>query len=69
MIRARAQAGVNRARQNVSRSGKPLGRPKTDATIAAAIRASLAAGISIRQAAKLHSVGVSTVQRVKFSTG
>jgi hypothetical protein len=69
MIRARAQAGANGARQNGSRSGKPPGRPKTDATIVGAIRASLAAGISIRKAAKLHGVGISTVQRVKASTG
>jgi hypothetical protein len=69
MIRARAQAGVNRARQNGSRSGKPLGRPKTDARVIAEIRASLATGVSIRKAAKLHGVGVSTVQRIKASAG
>ena len=60
-------------RPNISasrtRAVLPPGRPKTDATIVGAIRASLAAGISIRKAAKLHGVGISTVQRVKASTG
>ena len=50
-------------------TGKPLGRPKTDAKAIAAIRTSLAAGVSIRKAAKLHGVGVSTVQRIKASAG
>lgn len=61
MIRERVQAGVDRARS----AGKRLGRPTTDPKIAAAIRVSLAAGISIRKAAELHRVGISTVQRVK----
>ena len=61
MIRERVQAGVDRARS----VGKRLGRPTTDAKTAAAIRASLAAGVSIRKAAELHRVGISTVQRVK----
>jgi hypothetical protein len=69
MIRARAQAVVKRVPQNGSRSGKPPGRPKTDAKVIAAVRASLAAGVSIRKAAKLHGVGVSTVQRIKASAG
>jgi DNA invertase Pin-like site-specific DNA recombinase len=61
MIRERVQAGVDRARA----IGKRLGRPATSAKTAEAIRAALAAGVSIRQAAAQHRVGVSTVQRVK----
>ncbi len=61
MIRERVQAGINRARG----AGKRLGRPKIDAQLADAIRAALASGVSIRRAAKLHGVGVSTVQRLK----
>lgn len=64
MIRERVQAGVDRARAD----GKRLGRPTTDPKIAAAIRASLDAGVSIRKAAALHHVGVSTVQRARAST-
>ena len=61
MIRERVQAGVDRAKA----SGKSLGRPRIDAKLADAIRASLASGASIRKAAELHRVGVSTVQRAK----
>jgi len=61
MIKSRVQAGVDRARA----AGKRLGRPTTNAKVTAAIRASLAAGVSIRKAAELHRVGISTVQRVK----
>jgi DNA invertase Pin-like site-specific DNA recombinase len=61
MIRERVQAGIDRARA----AGKRLGRPKTSPKLADAVRASLAAGISIRKAAGLHGVGISTVQRIK----
>jgi len=61
MIRTRVQAGIDRAKIN----GKRLGRPTTDAKVAAAVRTSLVAGVSIRKAAELHQVGVSTVQRIK----
>lgn len=61
MIAARVQAGVDRARA----AGKRLGRPATDAKTAASIRVALAAGLSIRQTAAAHRVGVSTVQRLK----
>jgi DNA invertase Pin-like site-specific DNA recombinase len=64
MIRERVQAGINRARG----AGKRLGRPKIDAQLADAIRAALASGLSIRRAAKLHGVGVSTVQRLKAAS-
>jgi DNA invertase Pin-like site-specific DNA recombinase len=64
MIRSRVQAGIDRAKAD----GKRLGRPSTDMKVAAAIRASLAAGVSIRKAAAQHKVGISTVQRVKGTT-
>jgi transposase len=56
------QAGIDRARE-----ADRLGRPKTDAAVADAIRASLANGMSIRKTAKLHGVGISTVQRLKHA--
>jgi DNA invertase Pin-like site-specific DNA recombinase len=61
LIRARVQAGVDRAKA----AGKRLGRPTTDPKLAAAIRKSLADGISIRKTAEQHRVGISTVQRIK----
>jgi DNA invertase Pin-like site-specific DNA recombinase len=61
MIRERVQSGVDRARA----AGKRLGRPATATDQATAIRASLDAGVSIRKAATLHRVGISTVQRIK----
>ncbi len=64
LIRSRVQAGVDRAKGN----GKRLGRPTTEVKVAAAIRASLAEGVSIRKAAELHGVGISTVQRIKAAT-
>jgi DNA invertase Pin-like site-specific DNA recombinase len=64
MIRERVQAGIDRARS----AGKRLGRPTIDDGRADAIRASLASGVSIRGTAKLHHVGVSTVQRLKAAS-
>jgi DNA invertase Pin-like site-specific DNA recombinase len=61
IIRERVQAGVDRARA----AGKRLGRPKIDARLAAKVRASLGAGLSIRKTAERHNVGISTVQRIK----
>jgi DNA invertase Pin-like site-specific DNA recombinase len=65
MIAARVQAGIDRARAK----GKRMGRPSVDTATAAAVRASLAAGVSIRKAAALHRVGISTVQRLKTAPG
>ena len=61
IIRERVQAGVDRARA----AGKRLGRPKTDGKLVEKIRASLDAGISIRNTADRYLVGISTVQRIK----
>ena len=62
MIRERVHAGLNRARAQ----GKRLGRPTIDADTAAAITAALrAGGAGLHKIAKAHGVGVSTVQRLK----
>jgi len=61
MIRERTLAGLARARAQ----GKCLGRPPVKQGVAVAVRRSLAAGVSIRRAAALHHVGISTVQRIK----
>jgi len=64
MIRERTLAGLARARAQ----GKRLGRPPVKQGVAVAVRLSLAAGVSIRRAAALHHVGISTVQRIKNLT-
>jgi len=64
MIRERTLAGLARARAQ----GKRLGRPPVKQGVAVAVRRSLAAGVSIRRAAALHHVGISTVQRIKNLT-
>src|SRR5262245_56539544 len=61
MIRERTRAGLARARAQ----GKRLGRPPLGGGVTAAVRRSLAAGVSIRQAAALHGIGISSVQRIK----
>ena len=63
MIRERTRAGLVRARAQ----GRRLGRPPVTRAISAAVLRSLAAGVSIRKAAKLHRVGISTVQRIKLT--
>jgi DNA invertase Pin-like site-specific DNA recombinase len=60
LIRERVLAGMARARSQ----GKHLGRPRVDADVEAAIRATLAGGTGIVRTARLHGVGVGTVQRI-----
>lgn len=60
MIRERVRAGLNRARAQ----GKRLGRPRVGPDIEDRIRTHIAAGQGIRKTAKTLGVGVSTVQRV-----
>ena len=62
MIQERVKSGLERARAQ----GKTLGRPATEAGKVEAISADLrAGGVGIIKLAKLHSVGVGTVQRIK----
>jgi DNA invertase Pin-like site-specific DNA recombinase len=62
MIQERVKSGLERARAQ----GKRLGRPATDARKVEAISEGLrAGGVGIIKLAKLHGVGVGTVQRIK----
>ena len=61
MIRERVVAGVNRARAQ----GKRLGRPPLPGYKTKEIRTHLQSGTSIRGTAKLVGVGVGTVARIK----
>jgi len=60
MIQERVRAGLARAKSQ----GKVLGRPKIAADIEAAVRATLASGTGMLKAAKMHGLGVGTVQRI-----
>ena len=60
IIQERVRAGLARARGE----GKVLGRPKIAADVETAVRATLAGGTGMLKAAKLHGVGVGTVQRI-----
>lgn len=46
----------------------PVGRPRTDSALVAAIREALDGGVSVRAAAAIYGVGISTVQRIKART-
>ena len=66
LIRERVMAGLARARKQCTKSGRPSGRPKIDATTEGAIRAALAKGDrGMRKIAVELGVATGTVQRVK----
>jgi hypothetical protein len=59
------QRGIARARLVGTKSGKPIGRAKIDATREARIRAALASGTGILKTACECRTGSSVVQRIK----
>jgi DNA invertase Pin-like site-specific DNA recombinase len=61
MIRERVNAGLQRARAQ----GKRLGRPRVAAKVEAAVRASLGSGTGILKTARTLGLGTRTVQRIK----
>jgi DNA invertase Pin-like site-specific DNA recombinase len=61
MIRSRVMAGLDRAKAQ----GKRLGRPSLAPIEVKQIRQSLDKGLSIRKAAKKHGVSTATIMRVK----
>jgi DNA invertase Pin-like site-specific DNA recombinase len=66
MIQERVRAGLRRAAEQGTRSGKPCGRPKIEATTEAAIKAALAKGDKgMRKIANELGVATGTVQRIK----
>jgi len=64
IIQERVRAGLQRAK----REGKRLGRPPIADKLAARIRAALAGGMSVRKTAAKFDVNPSTVQRSALST-
>ena len=65
IIQERIHAGLARAREKGTRSGKPIGRARIDATKEAAIRAALASGKGVLKTAREFKTGTSVVQRIK----
>jgi DNA invertase Pin-like site-specific DNA recombinase len=65
IIQERINAGIARAREKGTRSGKPIGRARVDPKVEDAIRASLAGGKGILKPPRECGVGSNTVQRVK----
>jgi DNA invertase Pin-like site-specific DNA recombinase len=65
LIRERTVAGLQKARERGTRSGKAIGRPTIPADKEAAIRARLAAGEGIRAISRQERVGIGTVIRLK----
>jgi DNA invertase Pin-like site-specific DNA recombinase len=65
MIVERVRAGLARAKAE----GKKLGRPPVEKSVEQKLQASLAAGVGIRRAARLHGVGTSVAQRVSKMIG
>jgi len=64
MIRERVNAGLARAKQTGTRSGKAIGRPKIGADVEDRIRTLRAEGKGMLKIAKEVGCGVSVVQRV-----
>lgn len=65
IITDRIRAGVSRVRETgKTKSGKPTGRPRTDAATEGAIRAQLAQGVGMLRIGRDLGVATSVVQRV-----
>jgi DNA invertase Pin-like site-specific DNA recombinase len=65
IIQERIHAGLVRAREKGTKSGKAIGRPQIDRRKAELIRAELQKGTGIVKTARLTGAGVATVQRIK----
>jgi DNA invertase Pin-like site-specific DNA recombinase len=69
LIQERIHAGLVRAREKGTRSGRPIGRPRISRRMIEQISAELAKGTRIIRTARLVGVGVGTVQKIKASLG
>ncbi len=63
MIRERINAGLARAKERGTKSGRPIGRPRTPKKTLDAIRAARDQGKGIKRIARDLGVGVGTVQK------
>ena len=65
IIQERIHAGLARAREKGTKSGKPIGRARIDPRREAAIRSALASGKGILKTARECGTGSSGVQRIR----
>jgi DNA invertase Pin-like site-specific DNA recombinase len=65
IIQERIHAGLARAREKGTKSGKPIGRARIDPRREAAIRSALASGKGILKTARECGTGSSVVQRIR----
>ena len=65
IIQERIHAGIARAREKGTKSGKPIGRARIGVAKEATIRAALASGKGILKTARECGTGTSVVQRIK----
>jgi DNA invertase Pin-like site-specific DNA recombinase len=65
MIRQRVTAGLKRAAETGTKSGKPIGRPRIAPELEKRILSHLRKGTGILKTAELCGVGSGTVQRIK----
>lgn len=65
IITSRINAGIARVKATgVTKSGKPVGRPRVDDAIEQSIRDQLAAGVGMLKIARALNVGTTVVQRI-----
>jgi DNA invertase Pin-like site-specific DNA recombinase len=65
IITERVLAGMARAKERGTRSGRPVGRPAIDPRTRAAVKAAHArSGVSLRTLAKTFRIGVETARRI-----
>lgn len=62
---ARIRAGIERARREGTRSGRPLGRPRLSEEVLSTVRRSVLAGDSLYQTVRKTGVGMGTVTRIR----
>jgi DNA invertase Pin-like site-specific DNA recombinase len=65
LIQERIKAGIAKAKQTGTKSGRPFGRPVIDESRARQIRELLAQGIGIRRVARMTGRGNGVVARIK----
>ena len=64
MIQERVRAGLARAKEKGTKSGRPIGRPRTSPAIESKIRRERRKGHGVLKISRAIGVGVSVVQRV-----
>jgi DNA invertase Pin-like site-specific DNA recombinase len=63
IIQERIRAGIARARQNGTKSGRPIGRPRVKEETLEKVRTALAKGHSLRQAVKETGISIGIAAR------